>query len=69
MLERSGKLGTCCEIVATRDKKKEGEDMDVDDIRSGGTISCARLNLRSTEGGDRFIRPSTNSRNHNRIKF
>jgi hypothetical protein len=47
VLEKSGKLGTCCEIVATRDKKKEGEDMDIDDIRGGGTISCARLNLRS----------------------
>jgi hypothetical protein len=31
-LERSGRLGTCCEIVATRDRKKEGEDMDIDDI-------------------------------------
>jgi len=41
VLERSGK-GTCCEIVAARDKKKEGEDMDIDDIRGGGTISCCK---------------------------
>jgi hypothetical protein len=38
--ETSGKLGTCCEIVAARDKKKEGEDMDMDDINGGDTISC-----------------------------
>lgn len=39
VLERSGKL-TCCEIVAARDKRKEGEDMDMDDINGGDTISC-----------------------------
>lgn len=42
MSERSSKLGTCCEMVAARDKKKEGEDMDVDDIRGGSTISCRK---------------------------
>lgn len=49
-----GKLGTCCEIDAARDKKKEGEDMDIDDIRGGGTISCARLNSCGVRGR-RFI--------------
>jgi len=29
-------------MVAARDKKKEGEDMDIDDIRDGGTISCGK---------------------------
>ena len=42
MSERSSKLGTCCEIVAARDKKKEGEDVDVDDIRGRSTISCRK---------------------------
>src|SRR6266702_751790 len=41
--DRSGRLGTCCERVAARDKKKEGEDIVGD--RGGGTISC-RVNDR-----------------------
>jgi hypothetical protein len=58
VLERSGKMGTCCEIVAARDKKKEGEDMDIDDIRGGGTIrlqEVAGLDLSRTRRGERFI--------------
>jgi hypothetical protein len=42
VLERSGKIRTCCEIVAARDRKKEGEDMDIDDTRGGATISCGK---------------------------
>jgi hypothetical protein len=71
VLERSGKLGTCCEIVAARDKKKEGEDMDIDDIRGGGTISCSKAGLATTTGASTLYKlidpPSTNSRNHNRM--
>jgi hypothetical protein len=57
VLERPGKMGTCCEIVAARDKKKEGEDMDVDDIRGGSTIrlqEVAGLGLGHNRG-ERFI--------------
>ena len=56
VLEMPSKLGTCCEIVAARDKKKEGEDMDIDDIRGGGTISCrARPELRRLVGRALYI--------------
>ena len=55
VLERWGRLGTCCEIVAARDKKKEGEDMDIDDIRGGGTISCRKAWCGDSEGGMLYI--------------
>jgi hypothetical protein len=40
----TGRLGTCCEIVAARDKKK-GDD--IDDDQGGGTISCRESTIPS----------------------
>jgi len=32
-------------MVAAREKKKEGEDKDIDDIRGGGTIKLLQADL------------------------